>query len=137
MLMRGRIFSCVRPVTSALKSCSPLCLLSMGMTASVNSMIPIPPMKWVTERHRRMPCDWFSTDSIVDAPVVVSPDIVSKKASGTGSPHGSKMNGSMPKNENTTHVRLVSRKPSRLPISWFLTGSRKPNAPAPTVMAME
>ncbi len=50
--------------------------------------------------------------------MVVKPDIASKKASVTLMGVVQNIKGSMPKIENTTHTRAVSRKPSRLPM-WF------------------
>ena len=53
----------------------------------------------------------------MEAPVVVNPDIASKKASETLSGLSViSMNGSMPNVEKNTHTMAVSRKPSRLPI---------------------
>ena len=43
----------------------------------------------------------------------------------------------MPKKENTTHVREVSRNPSRFPMSLFLVGSKAAGSPHPAVMAIE
>ena len=77
-LIRGRILSCVMPVTSALNNWIPLFLLSIGMTARVKRMIPIPPMKWVMALHSKIPFGNDSTEEKVELPVVVSPDMVSK-----------------------------------------------------------
>ncbi len=90
--------------------------LSMGRTASVNRMIPMPPSHWVRQRHRLMPCDRMSTEGYTVAPVVENPDMVSKNASVTLNGVEHIMNGSMPNSENTTHTSAVSRKPSRLAI---------------------
>ena len=50
------------------------------------------------------------------APVVVKPDMASKKALDSDSGWRHSMNGTMPKREKTTHTMAVSRKPSRLPM---------------------
>ena len=44
-------------------------------------MIPIPPSQWVMARHRRRLCGTASISVRIVAPVVVNPDIDSKKAS--------------------------------------------------------
>ena len=107
--MRGCILSWVMPVTSALNICMPPEWLSIGMTASVNSMIPMPPSHCMSARHRCMPWLMPSMLSSTEAPVVVKPDIASKKASGTLTALVQNRKGSMPKMENTTHTMAVSR----------------------------
>ena len=52
-----------------------------GSTAMVKNTIPKPPIQWVSVRQNRMPWGKISTSSMIVAPVVVNPDIVSKKAS--------------------------------------------------------
>ena len=54
-LMRGRILSWVIPVTSALNICIPPEELSIGSTAKVKRMIPMPPIHCIMARHRFMP----------------------------------------------------------------------------------
>ncbi len=119
-LIRGRSLSWVMPVTSALNICMPPEWLSMGITARVNRIIPMPPIHCIRHRHICMPCEKLSIDRSTEAPVVVNPDIDSKKASlsVSGVPHS--INGSMPKQENTIHTSDVIRNPSRLPILLWL-----------------
>ena len=88
----------------------------MGRTASVKSIIPMPPIHWVRHRHMFMPWESDSTDSNTVAPVVVNPDMVSKNASLNVSGVEHMRNGSIPKQENRIHTRAVSRNPSRLAI---------------------
>ncbi len=47
--------------------------------ARANTKIPIPPSQWVKDRQNKMPMGSVSTSSSTVAPVVVSPDTVSKK----------------------------------------------------------
>jgi hypothetical protein len=44
-------------------------------------MIPMPPSQWVRSRQKRMPRGLASMSERTEAPVVVKPDIASKKAS--------------------------------------------------------
>ena len=119
-LTRGRSFSWVIPVTSLLKSDTPPRTLSMGNTASVNRMIPIPPIHCIIERQNTTPCGICSSPVSTVAPVVVKPAIVSKKASVTLSIAPLSKNGNMPKSEKNTHTTAVSRSPSRLRIDWLV-----------------
>ena len=123
------------PVTSALNICMPPDELSIGTTARVNRMIPIPPIHCISARHIWMEWLRLSMSSITDTPVVENPDIDSKNASLTDSCALLIMKGSMPKSEKTTHTKAVSRNPSRLPM--LVRDGRTPNvinAPAPAVM---
>ena len=89
-------------------------------------------------RHISTLCDADSTSVITDAPVVVNPDIASKKASVILLSALSKRNGNMPKREKNTHTLAVSNKPSRRCIS--VSRGRMPkviNAPAPHVINAE
>ena len=52
-----------------------------GRTAMVKKTIPSPPIHWVRERQNSSPRGRASTSLMMVAPVVVKPDIVSKKAS--------------------------------------------------------
>ena len=55
--------------------------------------------------------------SITVAPVVVNPDMVSKKASATEVRYPPNKNGNIPNREKMTHENDTSRNTSRLPIS--------------------
>ena len=78
-LIFGLNLSLVGPVVSAAKRCTPL-IPSMGRIAIEMTTIPNPPSQWVIARQKRMPWDNSSILSRIDAPVVVKPDMVSKKA---------------------------------------------------------
>ncbi|OPX87122.1 MAG: hypothetical protein A4E52_01424 [Pelotomaculum sp. PtaB.Bin013] len=78
--MRGSTLLLVGPGTSALYSCM-AATFKDGMSARMSTMVPMPPRKWVKLRQNRIPCGRISTLGITEAPVVVKPDIVSKKAS--------------------------------------------------------
>ena len=54
---------------------------STGITARVSTMIPIPPSQWVRLRQKRRPRGTTSMSVSTEEPVVVKPDMVSKKAS--------------------------------------------------------
>ena len=51
-----------------------------GRIAITSTMIPMPPSQCVTERHRSTPWGSDSMSVKTVAPVVVKPDIASKKA---------------------------------------------------------
>ena len=81
-LRRGCIFERMGPVASAENTFIELPTMD-GMMAIVKNTIPRPPIHCDSERQASMAwcdsnCD--STSSSIDAPVVVKPDIVSKKA---------------------------------------------------------
>ena len=52
-----------------------------GSMASERTIIPIPPIHWVTLLQKSKPLGKDSISFKIDAPVVVKPDMVSKKAS--------------------------------------------------------
>ena len=54
---------------------------SSGRMATARTMIPMPPSHWSSWRQRLMEGARVSSPIITVAPVVVSPDMVSKKAS--------------------------------------------------------
>ena len=54
---------------------------SQGRIAIAMTMIPTPPSHWIRARHKRMLCGMVSSPTSTVEPVVVTPDIVSKKAS--------------------------------------------------------
>ena len=68
------------PVDSAAKSWT-LSMPNMGRIATVKNTIPNPPSHCVRLRQRSRACGWLSILSRIDAPVVVNPDMDSKKAS--------------------------------------------------------
>ena len=82
--MRGWSFSVFSPVLSAEKSFrSPMPMA--GSTAMVKKTMPMPPNQWVRLRQNRTERGRLSMLSSTVAPVVVRPDMVSKKAAATRS----------------------------------------------------
>ena len=72
-----------------------------------NTMMPKPPNHCITLRQNSMPCGCESMLFMIVAPVVVNPDIDSKKASVTLSMAPVKMNGSMPNTAKSTHATVT------------------------------
>ena len=68
------------PVDSALKI-KMLCPSEEGRIANTNTNTPIPPIQWVNNLQNNI--DWLNASTLlnIEAPVVVKPDTVSKKAS--------------------------------------------------------
>ena len=78
--MRGWTLSFVMPVASAANSCIPP-VPNIGSTAMVKKTIPKPPIHCVKLRQNSSECGKLSRLSMTVKPVVVKPDIVSKKQS--------------------------------------------------------
>src|SRR5690554_1314494 len=78
-LVEGTIFSICGPVVSALRIFM-LFKFVVGRKARTKTKIPIPPIQFVKERQKSNPLLKLSTLSNIEAPVVVKPDTVSKKA---------------------------------------------------------
>ena len=88
--MRGWIRSTVGPGTSARSREVPPMPMN-GRIATENMMIPMPPIHWINARQKRIPrgmlsipwgrWGWRVASPRMVAPVVVSPDMASKKAS--------------------------------------------------------
>ena len=76
----GFNLSGVTPGASATKSCIPP-IPNSGNMATVNTIIPIPPIHWVKLRHIKIPLPMDSMSFKIEAPVVVKPESVSKNAS--------------------------------------------------------
>ena len=108
MLSRGCIFVFIGPVASA-ENTFMLPPTSDGNMAMVKNTIPRPPIQWVMERQNTRPWGRLSTSSIIVAPVVVKPDIVSKKASVKLGIYPLITNGRAPRILNMTHVSVTSR----------------------------
>ena len=68
------------PGDSARASCTPP-VPSNGRIAMDNTMIPMPPIHWVSARHHRTPWLRAAGSGTTDDPVVVIPAAVSKNAS--------------------------------------------------------
>ena len=88
-------------------------ILRNGSTAAPSAMMPSPPTHCSIDRHRRMSRGFESSDDITVAPVVVTPDTVSKMASALLETVCEKMKGSPPNMETRIHAIAVSRKTSR------------------------
>ena len=91
---------------------------NIGIIAKDSTIIPIPPIHWVTLRQYRMPLLTASISVRMVAPVVVNPDMVSKNASVKLSMLPDNRKGSVPNSEITTQVELTMINPSRLFITW-------------------
>ena len=79
-LMRLTSLPAVGPGISARRMCME-CPSLMGRMAMTNTSTPMPPTQWVKLRQNRLPRLSGSTAVRMDAPVVVKPETVSKKAS--------------------------------------------------------
>ena len=75
----------------------------------VKNTIPKPPIHCVSERQKSIPCGKHSTSLIIVAPVVVKPDMVSKKASVKLSMYPPTIYGIVPNSENTTHATVTTK----------------------------
>ena len=96
------------PVASAANTLT-LPPTSDGRMAMVKNTIPKPPIHCVSDRQNRMPCGSTSTSSMMEAPVVVKPDVDSKKASVMLVMLPCIRKGNMPKNEKITHAAVTTR----------------------------
>src|SRR3712207_9300256 len=76
-----------------------------GKMAMVKNTIPKPPIHWVIERQNNRPWGSASTSSMMVAPVVVKPDIVSKKADDRFVMYPLMRKGSIPKILKIIHER--------------------------------
>ncbi len=115
--MRGVSFeSFIGPGVSALKSCMPP-TPSSGRIATVSTMMPMPPIQCM--RCRQMLIDGASASRplIVVEPVVVRPEVASKKASVKDMPRPSSISGSAPTAGISVQASTTSMMPSRMRIS--------------------
>ena len=104
----GCIFALIGPVASA-ENTFTLPPTSDGMMAIVKNTIPNPPIHCVIVRQNSSAWGSLSTSSRILHPVVVNPEIVSKKASVKLPMYPLKMNGSEPKRLNIIQVSVTSR----------------------------
>ena len=111
----GCSFSLLSPVTSAEYICEPL-NPNMGNTAIVMTIIPKPPIQCVILRQSSKLLGKTSMSFRMVAPVVVNPDIVSKKASANHGMFPLSQYGISPMNENIIQVKVTITDPSRLPM---------------------
>ena len=77
VLSRGCILVFIGPVDSAANTLM-LPPTTDGSMAMVKNTMPKPPIQWVSDRQNSMVCGRHSTSSMMVAPVVVNPDMVSK-----------------------------------------------------------
>ena len=76
-------------------------------------MMPMPPIQCVILRQKRTPWGTASTSRRMDAPVVVKPDMVSKKALVKSGIAPESMKGSVPNRENSSQAKVTMANPSR------------------------
>ena len=106
----GLILSSPIPVTSAENML--LFFISLtGISANEKTTIPSPPIHCVSERQNRRAWVMESISVMTVAPVVVKPDIVSKKALAI-SIFCIRINGIMPITENITQERVTIKNES-------------------------
>ncbi len=79
-----------------------------GRTATASTMIPIPPSHWLKPRQKRRPRGSEPGSEKIEAPVVVKPEIDSKKAS-SGEAMPASQNGSAPKTAALSQPTLTIR----------------------------
>jgi hypothetical protein len=77
--------------------------------ATASTTMPMPPSQWVVERHRRMDLGRASTSVKMEAPVVVKPDMLSKKASAGFFVTPEMRKGRAPAKDAQTQARLTKR----------------------------
>ena len=77
VVSRGCILVRIGPVASAANTFTVPPTIE-GRMAMVKNRMPKPPIHWVSERQKSRPWGSRSTSSMMLAPVVVNPDIVSK-----------------------------------------------------------
>ncbi len=86
---------------------------SIGRIATTSTMMPMPPYQLRAWRQRLTEGGRWSSPTRTVAPVVLSPDIVSKNASVNVSPGIAISSGTVAIADISTQARLTSRKPSR------------------------
>ena len=72
----------------------------------------MPPIQWVKLRQKSMEWDMASTSFRMEAPVVVKPETVSKKASTKLGISPLRMKGRAPRTDTLSQARAVIKKPS-------------------------
>ena len=84
----------------------------VGVNASRNTRMPMPPSQWLKLRHSRRPRLMASTFVRMDAPVVVKPDTISNTASTYEGICPLNTKGKQPSMERTIQASEVATKPS-------------------------
>ena len=101
----GKIFSALS-FEEILNNCIPPIFI-IGIKVIAISIIPMPPSHWSIARHKSIPLGALSRSVIIVDPVVVIPDILSKKASVKFKLSSEKINGKEPKIAIDNHVSAV------------------------------
>ena len=83
---------------------------SIGKKAIAITTIPIPPIHCNKDLHIKIPWGKLSKPDNIVEPVVVMPDIDSKKASVNDNPKSEKTKGRDPKKAIKTQLKVVSKK---------------------------
>ena len=107
----------VGPVVSEFAMSWPL-IPNTGRRAVMNTIIPIPPSQWVKERQNSIERGRTSISVSMEAPVVVNPEQLSKKASAKDGIAPDNMNGNEPINDAINQLMDTIRNPSRLLILY-------------------
>ena len=95
--------------------------------------MPMPPSQCVRLRQNSTPCGSDSMSVRMLAPVVVNPDMVSKKASVNEGMLPERMKGRLPKRAAPSQPKVTTAKLSRTVISAGRGLSRQTRAPEPVV----
>ena len=83
--------------------------------------IPSPPIHCVSALQKREACGRASTSFKIEDPVVVNPDIISKKASGKEGMYPLIISGRLPNTVNNIHTHDTMKYPSLLARTLSLT----------------
>ena len=89
-----------------------------GRIATTSTKIPMPPRRWVSARHSRMPLGTLSRIGMTDAPVVVRPDTVSNSAAIGEAIVPDSMYGTAPAMLAKSQPNVTTPSPSRRESSW-------------------
>ena len=108
-----------------------------GISASVSTSTPMPPTQWVKLRQNSSPFGSASTSVRIVEPVVVKPEVASKKQSTSEGMLPWKKNGSPPKNDTRIHPSATIAKPSRARRLSLRGRSSDKSPPTAIVIAME
>ena len=107
-----------------------------GSRAAVRMSTPIPPSQWVKDRQNSSPMGSPSMAVRMVAPVVVKPEMVSKKQSINGPNRPENQKGSAPNTPNSTQIRPTVKKPSRAKKSGLGLNRNTGTAAAARMMRM-
>ena len=109
----------------------------LGITATISTSTPMPPIQWVKLRQKSMEWDMASTSRRTEAPVVVKPETVSKKASTKLGISPLIMKGRAPSTDTLSQARAVIRKPSLANMTLLSVRKiRQSRRPRPSQRAM-